>query len=198
MSPGRVVAGARIRVRIVDFAALPADAVGAAARLLRAALAHMPSGYQGPGEAEAELAALTCDPAWLGFAALDGEALAGWIGASRAYSHGWELHPLVVDPAHQRRGIGSALLAHLEARARAEAVLTLYLGSDDDYGGTSLFGRDLFPDVLAHAAAIAPTGRSHALTFYRRHGFRVVGVLPDVNGPGRPDILLAKRLAAPG
>ena len=33
------------------------------------------------------------------------------------------------------------------------------------------------------------------LTFWRRHGYRVVGLLPDVNGPGRPDILLAKRLA---
>jgi aminoglycoside 6'-N-acetyltransferase I len=180
--------------RIVDFATLPPGALDAAARVLRAALAHMPSGYQGPGAAAAEVAARRDDPAWLGLAALAEGTLVGWIGAIRAYSHGWELHPLVVDPGWQRRGLGSALLARLEARARAEGVLTLYVGSDDDYGGTSLFGRDLFPDVLAHAAAIAPAGPGHALTFYRRHGFQVVGVLPDVNGPGRPDILLAKRL----
>jgi len=59
---------------------------------------------------------------------------------------------------------------------------------------TTLFGRDLWPDVPRHAANVEATVRRHALTFYRRHGYRVVGVLPDVNGPGRPDIFMAKRL----
>jgi aminoglycoside 6'-N-acetyltransferase I len=87
-------------------------------------------------------------------------------------------------------------LQRLEAHARSEGILTLFLGSDDDYGGTTLFGRDLFPDVLSHVATIEATARGHALAFYRRHGYRVVGVLPDVNGLGRPDILLAKRIAS--
>ena len=128
---------------------------------------------------------------------MDPGRLVGWIGALRTYSHGWELHPLVVDPGYQRRGVGSALLAHLEAHACAEGVITLYLGIDDDYGGTSLFGRDLFPDVLGHAAAIEPAGPGHAFAFYRRHVYRVVGLLPDVNGTGRPDIFMAKRLCHP-
>lgn len=80
------------------------------------------------------------------------------------------------------------------ARARSEGVLTLFLGSDDDYGGTTLFGRDLGPDVVGNIATIQMTGRRHPLTFYRRHGYEVVGLLPDVNGAGRPDIMLAKRL----
>jgi aminoglycoside 6'-N-acetyltransferase I len=179
---------------IRDVTALTRSQRAAAVRVLRQALAHLPSGYQGPGEAEAEVEALCADPRWLGFAAMGQDRLLGWIGAHRAYSHGWELHPLVVDPVHQRRGVGSALHVHLEARARAEGVITLYLGSDDEYGGTSLFGRDLFPDVLGHAAAIEPAGPGHAFTFYRRQGYQVVGLLPDVNGPGRPDILMAKRL----
>jgi aminoglycoside 6'-N-acetyltransferase I len=179
-----------------DFAVLTDEQRTAAARVLRRALAHLPSGFRGPGEAEAEVETLRHDPHWLGFAALDGERLRGWIGALRTYPHGWELHPLVVDPAHQRQGVGSALLTHLEARARAEGVITLYLGSDDDYGGTNLFGRDLFPNLLGHAASIEPAAPGHAFTFYRRHGFEVAGLLPDVNGPGRPDILLAKRLGA--
>ena len=109
------------------------------------------------------------------------------------YRHGWEIHPLVVAPNRQRRGIGSALLARLEARARSDGALTLFLGSDDDYGGTTLFGRDLLPDVLGQARTLRATARGHPLTFYRRHGYVVVGVLPDVNGAGRPDILMAKR-----
>ena len=117
------------------------------------------------------------------------------MGALQSYAHGWEIHPLVVAPDRQRRGIGTALLGRLEARARGDGVLTLFLGSDDDYGGTTLYGRDLWADVLGHAATAEATARGHALTFYRRHGYRIVGVLPDVNGRGRPDILMAKRLS---
>jgi aminoglycoside 6'-N-acetyltransferase I len=182
-------------VEIIDFARLTSDQIVAAARVLRDALAHLPSGYNGAGEAEAEVETRRREPEWLGFAAVERQAVIGWIGAIRSYSHGWELHPLVVDPSHQRRGIGSALLAELEARARTEGVITLYLGSDDDYGGTNLFGRDLLPNLFAHAAAIEPAEPGHAVSFYRRHGYQVVGVLPDVNGRGKPDIIMAKRLA---
>lgn len=163
--------------------------------ILRRALADLSSGYREPGEAEAEVALRRSEANWLGYAAFEGERLAGWIGAIRSYAHGWEIHPLVVAPAVQRRGIGTALLERIESRARSEGVLTLFLGSDDDYGGTTLFGRELFPDVLNHAATVGATARGHALTFYRRHGYRVVGLLPAVNGPGQPGILFAKRLA---
>jgi aminoglycoside 6'-N-acetyltransferase I len=181
-------------MEIVDFGALGAARRAEAATILRDALAHLPSAYNAPGEAEAEVTLRCADGDWLGYAAVDGERLAGWIGAIRTYSHGWEIHPLVVAPECQRRGIGSALLAALEANARRAGVLTLFLGSDDDYGGTSLFGRDLWPDVVSHVSATQATMRGHALTFYRRHGYEIVGLLPDVNGAGRPDILLAKRL----
>jgi aminoglycoside 6'-N-acetyltransferase I len=181
-------------MEIVDFAALPPSRHADAARILREALAHLPSAYNAPGEAEAEVALRCTDSDWLGHAALEGQRLIGWIGAIRTYSHGWEIHPLVVASDWQRRGIGSALLAALEASARGEGALTLFLGSDDDYGGTSLFGRDLWPNVLSHVAATEATARGHALTFYRRHGYEIVGLLPDVNGSGRPDIMLAKPL----
>ena len=45
---------------------------------------------------------------------------------------------------------------------------------------------------LAVAGALA--ARGHPFAFYQRLGYEVVGLLPDVNGPGRPDILMAKRL----
>src|SRR5260221_6811197 len=156
---------------IVDFAALTVVQYAEAARVLREALASVASAYQAPGEAEAEVDLRRSQDDWLGLAALDGERLVGWIGALKTYDHGWEIHPLVVARDRQRSGIGSALLATLESRARSEAVLTLFLGSDDDYGGTTLFGRDLWPDVPRHAAGVRATARGHALTFYRRHGY---------------------------
>jgi aminoglycoside 6'-N-acetyltransferase I len=67
--------------------------------------------------------------------------LIGWSGAMRAYSQEWELHPLVVDPQHQNRGVGSALLAPLETRAIRDGAITLHLGSDEDCDGTNLLGR---------------------------------------------------------
>ena len=155
----------------------------------------LPSGYHAPDEAEAEVERRRNQADWLGYAALEDERLLGWVGALRSYAHGWEIHPLVVAPGWQRRGIGSTLLGRLEARARGDGVLTLFLGSDDDYDGTTLYGRDLLPDVLGQAVTVEATPRGHALTFYRRHGYRIVGVLPDVNGPGRPDIFMAKRLS---
>jgi aminoglycoside 6'-N-acetyltransferase I len=29
---------------------------------------------------------------------------------------------------------------------------------------------------------------------YQKCGFLIVGVMPDANGPGKPDILMAKRI----
>ena len=180
---------------IVDFGRLSTAQLCDTARILRDALAHMPSAYNEPGAAKAEVHTFLDDPGRFAVAALDGERLLGWIGGIREnYSHAVELHPLVVDPPVQRRGIGSALVAALEERARAEGAITLYLGSDDDFGGTNLFGRDLYPDVLSKAQQLAPTG-VHAISFYRRLSFEVVGIFPDANGFGRPDILMAKRIA---
>jgi aminoglycoside 6'-N-acetyltransferase I len=180
-------------LQIIAFEQLTQDQRQDAARILREALAHMPSAYNGPGEAEAEVATFGADPERFALAAMEGDRLAGWIGAIHSHPHAWELHPLVVSPAHQRRGVGTALVAALEAKARAEGVLTIWLGTDDDFGGTNLFGRDLFPNVLEKAAGLAPAS-GHAFTFYRRLGYEIVGLLPDVNGFGRPDILMAKRV----
>lgn len=123
-----------------------------------------------------------------------GEPL-GWIGAIRSYGgNAWELHPLVVAPAGRRQGVGRALVAALEARVAAEGATTLYLGSDDEAAQTTLGGVDLYPHVWEHVARIRNL-RGHPYEFYQKCGFHIVGVLPDANGPGRPDILMAKRVA---
>ncbi len=127
-------------------------------------------------------------------AAWNGNDLVGWVGGIPDYSHAWELHPLVVRADARRRGVGRALVAALEARACAAGALTLYLGTDDDWPTprTSAGGIDLWPDPLLHAAGLEPG--PHPAGFYRRVGFTVIGLLPDANGPGKPDIFMAKRL----
>ena len=127
--------------------------------------------------------------------ALDEEGrVRGWIGGIERYrGHVWELHPLAVDPECRGQGIGRALVADLAERARERGGLTLWLGSDDEANLTTLSGVDLFPNPLEHLARIRNL-RGHPYEFYLKLGFTLVGVLPDANGPGKPDIYLAKSL----
>ena len=120
-------------------------------------------------------------------------AVLGWIGGIPSYEGKvWELHPLVVRPDLRRRGIGRALVADLEARVGERGALTLWLGTDDDTDMTTLSGVDLYPDVLGHLANIENL-RGHPYEFYQKLGFSIIGVMPDANGWGKPDIYMAKR-----
>src|SRR5262245_7487827 len=75
----------------------------------------------------------------------DGTVL-GWIGGNPQY-HGrvWELHPLVVRPDMQGRGIGRALVDDFEAQVRVRGGLTIVLGSDDEDNMTTLAGIEVYP-----------------------------------------------------
>lgn len=134
------------------------------------------------------------DPENLSLVARQDDKILGWVGGIPTYDYAWELHPLVVHEDARGLGVGTALVGALEERVQARGALTLYLGSDDDRSepGTNLWGKDLFPDPLVHAAQVEAI--NHPISFYRRLGFTVLGVIPDANGPGKPDILLGKRL----
>lgn len=127
-----------------------------------------------------------------------GEVL-GWVGGIG--THGgkvWELHPLVVSEEARGKSVGRALVEDLESRVRERGGLTLWLGTDDENAMTSLYGEDLYPNVLEHLRGIRNL-RNHPFEFYLRMGFVIVGVMPDANGPGKPDIYMAKRVrGAPG
>ncbi len=165
-----------------------------AARILIAALAHVPSAWKDPVSAAEEVESFLDNPDRLAFVAVEDGEVRGWIGAIRHSSFAWELHPLVVDPEFQRQGWGRRLVAALEEVARAEGVMTIWLGTDDDFGGTNLYGQDLYPDVLERLMMLKPTS-GHPYMFYLRLGYTVTGVLPDVDGLGKHDILMAKRIS---
>jgi aminoglycoside 6'-N-acetyltransferase I len=105
----------------------------------------------------------------------------------------WELHPLVVDPTWQGRGIGSRLVADFEVQVAQRGGLTIILGSDDQNNLTSLGGADPYPDLLAALVALRNVD-GHPFEFYLKQGFALAGIIPDANGPGKPDILMAKRV----
>lgn len=120
--------------------------------------------------------------------------LVGLIGAMPQYGvTAWELHPLAVTASCRREGIGSALVARLEQECASKGCITLYLGTDDEFGQTTLSGTDLFQDTFGKIERIENLG-GHPYQFYQKQGFQIVGVLPDANGPGKPDILMAKRI----
>lgn len=183
---------------IVDLCGGDERAVRQAAELLVRCFAHVPSGWHTLEEGLEEVRE-SLGPDRVSRAAVDenGDML-GWIGAIPSYQgHVWELHPLVVRPDRHRQGIGRALVADLEHLARERGVDTIFIGTDDEDGRTNLFGVDLYPDVLSWAARIEDVGE-HPFAFYRKCGFVVVGIIPDANGFGKPDILMAKRVKAQG
>jgi aminoglycoside 6'-N-acetyltransferase I len=128
-------------------------------------------------------------------AAFDADGyMLGWIaGAAQYDGHVWELHPLAVRPDAQRRGVGRALVADFERQVAVRGGVTILLGADDEDGMTTLSNVDLYPNVCEHITRVRNL-RNHPFEFYQKCGFVIVGVVPDANGPGKPDILMAKRV----
>lgn len=123
----------------------------------------------------------------------DGKIL-GWIGGIRQYNGNvWELHPLIVRPDSRGKGIGTALVRDLENQARKRGGLVLWVGTDDEKNMTTLGGVNLYPNVWQHIVKIENL-RLHPYEFYQKCGFVIIGVMPDANGLGKPDIYMAKSL----
>lgn len=182
-------------MRIVDLPAGDADVIRQAATLLFEAFkGHAPNAWPDMDAALEEVHE-ALEPEKVCRVALNdqGEVL-GWVGAIPQYeTTAWELHPLVVHPVHQGRGIGRALMADVEEQVRARGGLTIYLGTDDEDFRTSLSQVDLYENTWEHIANIRNLNR-HPYEFYQKMGYTIVGVLPDANGWGKPDIWMAKRV----
>jgi len=124
----------------------------------------------------------------------DNGLVLGWIGGIRQYEgHAWELHPLVVRQDSRKMGIGKVLVNALEERVKQRGGLTLYLGTDDENNATSLSGVDLYTNTWDCIRNVR-NFRNHPYEFYQKVGFTIVGVIPDANGIGKPDIYMAKKI----
>jgi ribosomal protein S18 acetylase RimI-like enzyme len=96
--------------------------------------------------------------------------VAGYVlfGPVPATDGNFDLYWIAVDPARQRHGLGSRLLAETEARAAALGCRRLYVDTS---------GR----------ADYAP-----ARAFYERHGYRRAATLEDFYAPGDPKLIYCK------
>lgn len=123
-----------------------------------------------------------------------GDTLLGFVGAIPQYgTTAWELHPLAVDENFRSQGIGRKLCDALEKVLKEKGCITLYLGCDDENESTTLSGCNIFEDTFNKIENIRNIKR-HPYEFYRKIGYKIVGVIPDANGIGKPDIMMAKSL----
>lgn len=155
---------------------------------------ELPLGWSTPKEALRDIISITKNKNANLVGCFIDERLVGFVGYLKSYPTAFELHPLVVAKDYQGRGIGRLLVEQIEKLALDNGALTLYLGTDDEgeQPRTSLANKDLFLDTLEHIAAFQ--GGTHPSTFYQKLGYTIVGVIPDANGLGRPDIYMSKKL----
>jgi aminoglycoside 6'-N-acetyltransferase I len=181
-------------VRIVDLLSHDVELVRQVTAILIEAFANSPSFAKTPEEAVAEVTESFAERR-MSRVALNAKGDAeGWVGGIEQYNgFVYELHPLAVKPSVQRHGTGRALVHDFEEQARKRGAMTVILGTDDEIGGTSLFGVDVYPDVCAHVSSIRNVA-NHPYEFYKKCGYEIVGLVPDANGFGKPDILMAKRV----
>lgn len=177
---------------IVDLAALDATRVDQLALLTHtAAREHAPTWLPTVADAHETIAEARARFSRVMLGA-DGAPI-GWVAAGHAWGRIWDLHPLIVDVAHQRRGIGRTLVLEVEREATRAGALVLSLGTSDTTHATSVSDVDLYDDPLRHLAELSLRA-SHSVEFWQRIGFKLIGVIPDAEGPGQPSLQLAKRL----
>src|SRR5512142_842682 len=182
-------------MNIVTFSSTDRHLIQQAAQLLVDAFAeHWPDAWPTLEDGLKELSEML-EPERICRAAVgENDNLLGIIGGIPAYDgHVWELHPLAVQPSLQGQGIGRALVEDFEEIIRSKGALTITLGTDDEDGMTSLANIDLYENLWEKIRDIRNYKR-HPFEFYQKMGYVITGVVPDANGIGKPDILMAKKL----
>ena len=118
--------------------------------------------------------------------------LIGWIGLRPMYEKTWELQPIAIRPEFQGKGYGKILLNKLEKIAREKGIIGIFAGSDDETGKTSLSEIEINGENVLEAIKNIKNFKNHPYEFYLKCGFNIVGIIPNANGPKKPDIWLWK------
>lgn len=129
-------------------------------------------------------------------AAIENDIVIGWGGILAPMYNGnvFELHPLAVRSDKRNLGIGRTIVTALEDEARKQGGLTIHLGADDEGGDgeTSFANVDLYDDLPGKINNF--NAGTHQSGFYLKLGYKIIGVMPDANGIGKPDIYFGKGL----
>ena len=116
----------------------------------------------------------------------------GWIGAIHD-DDVWEIHPIAVSKQAQRSGVGRLLVEHMCEMAKCHGATAIWAGTSDEVGATSFSKIDLYTDLVGGLTNISAPD-DHAIQFWLKMGFSIIGVQPDGEGLGKPSIHFAKRL----
>ena len=98
-----------------------------------------------------------------------------------------------MKPSARNCRVATGLVKDIEEKAKSKGILTLYLGTDDENKQTSLSGVDLYSQTWDKIKSVENI-KNHPFGFWEKMGFSIVGVIPDANGVGKPDIRMAKRV----
>ena len=120
------------------------------------------------------------------------DRLIGWIGLRPMYEKTWELHPLAIMPEFQRKGYGKILINELEKIAQEKGIIGIVAGSDDETNKTSLSEKEKTGENIFEEIKNIKNYKNHPFEFYKKCGFIIIGIIPNANGPKKPDIWLWK------
>jgi aminoglycoside 6'-N-acetyltransferase I len=122
----------------------------------------------------------------------EGDRLRGWVGLRPMYEKTWELHPLVVAPDAQGKGVGRLLMAEIERESKGRGLIGIALGTDDEHLRTSLSQVDIDESNIFDEIRGIRNLACHPYEFYKKCGYMIVGMIPNANGKRKPDIWMWK------
>jgi aminoglycoside 6'-N-acetyltransferase I len=122
----------------------------------------------------------------------EGNKLIGWVGLRPMYKKTWELHPIVIRKEFQRKGYGNILINELEKIAVANGIIGIVAGSDDETNSTSLSDKIITGENIFREIECIKNYKNHPYDFYKKCGYTIIGIIPNANGPQKPDIWLWK------
>ena len=183
-----------IKYSIIDLEEKDSRYVDQAAHILFTSFKfNWPQSYKNDDEAKKEVINCITAPRFARAALDDKGEIIGWIGAISQYNGNvFEIHPLCVRADRRKSGIGLTLVMDIENEICKRGGLTIYLGTDDETHQTSLSEVDLYDKTWDKIKRIK-NYKNHPYSFWEKMGYSIVGVIPDANGKGKPDIMMAKQ-----